>query len=57
MLYKFLEFLLRVFLAISLMIILFIIIIVIGYFLPFIIICAIIYTLWDIVSDRRKNVS
>ena len=56
MLYKFLEFLLRVFLAISLMIILFIII-VIGYFLPFIIICAIIYTLWDIVSDRRKNVS
>jgi hypothetical protein len=57
MLYNILEFFLRVFLGTSLVIITFMAIIAVGCLLPFIIIGAGIYTLWDIVSDRRQNVS
>lgn len=57
MLYNILEFFLRVFLGTSLVIITFMAIIAVGCLLPFIIIGAGIYTLWDFVSDRQRNVS
>lgn len=57
MLYNFLEFLLRVFLGIFLLLISFMAMAAIGCLLPFIIIGVCVYTLWEIVSDRQQNIS